>query len=159
MINLSAFENAVISHLQTTFPEFTVESFPSNFENYTFSSAIGCHLLKYTGTKFSVQETIWAVTESATVSYSVITGYRGLQNYNEMHPVQTQLRNALRGFEYLGRKITLGSEEFLTEINGDMYMGLQFSIELFETENENEAEYYEDTQETESDNENENIPV
>ena len=31
--------------------------------------------------------------------------------------------------------------------------------ELFETENENEAEYYEDTQETESDNENENIPV
>ena len=156
MINLSDLENAIITHLQETFPTFTVESFPSNFENYTFSSAVGCHLVKYNGTKFSTQETIWAVTQSATVNFSVITGYRGLQNYKEMHTFQTQLRNALRGFEFLGKKIILGNEEFLSEINSDLYMGLQFSIELFETENDNEPTIINEEQE---DEENDNILV
>lgn len=135
-MNLQNFENHILSILQEKYPEYTVESFPSKFEEYTFTSAIGCHLLKYNGTKFSKQETVWAVTQTATVNFSVITGYRALQNYKEMHPEQTLLRNTLKGLEYEGKKITLVNEEFLTEVNGDLYMGLGISIELFETEDE-----------------------
>lgn len=133
---LSEFENKIINLLQETFPDFTVESFPVKFEEYTFTSPVGCHLLKYNGTKFSNQETIYAVVQNAAVNYSVITAYRGLQTYDEIHKPQKLLRNILRGYEFEGKKITLGSEEFLSEINGDLYMGLEFSIELFETEDE-----------------------
>lgn len=135
-MNLQNFENHILSILQEKFPDFTIESFPSKFEEYTFTSPIGCILLKYNRTKFSKQETIWAVTQTAMVNFSVITGYRGLQNYNEVHPMQTLLRNTLKGFEYEGKKITLGSEEFLTEVNGDLYIGLEILIDLFETEDE-----------------------
>lgn len=133
-MNLADFEQNIINLLSQTFPEFTVESFPVKFEEYTFTSPVGCHLLKYNGTTFQKQETVWAVTQFSTVNYSVITGFRGLQNYKEMHPVQTLLRDTLRGFEYEGKKIVLDSEEFLAEINGDLYVGLEFKIELFETE-------------------------
>lgn len=141
-MNLQIFENNIKNFLQEKFPDFTVASFPSKFEEYTFTSPIGCHLLKYNGTKFLKQETVWAVTQTAAVNFSIITGYRGLQNYDEVHPIQTLLRNTLKGFEYEGKKITLGSEEFLTEVNGDLYMGLEISIELFETEDEKYDEIF-----------------
>lgn len=141
-MNLSNFENTIISVLKEIFPQFTVESFPSNFSDYTFTSPVGCHLVRYNGSDFSAQNTVWGVTQPMTVKYSVITGYRGLQNYNEIHPQQEVLRNTLKGHKFFGKKIFLSSEEFLTEINGDLYMGLNFSVKIFETENEEYDEIF-----------------
>lgn len=131
-MNIAEVENVIISSLQTAFPDFECCSFPTKFEEYTFTSPVGCLLVKYDYTQFTTQETVWTVQQSGNLKFSIIAGYRGLQNYKEIHPYQAKIRTALRGLELYGRKFTIGKEEFLSEINGDLYVGLDLGIKITE---------------------------
>ena len=136
-MNIGEVENAIITKLSDVFPEFEVCSFPANFEGYTFSAPIGCMLVKYDYTQFSGQETLWNVQQTGTVKFSIISGYRGMSGYGQIHPYQDKIRRTLRGFELFGRKIDLGKEEFLSEIDGDLYVGLEIGIKITEEDEYN----------------------
>lgn len=138
-MNIGEIENLIIEILQKAFPEREVSSFPTKFEDYTFTSPIGCLLVKYNYTNFSEQKTIWQVVQNGTVKFSVIAGYRGLFSFGETHETQQKIRNVLKGLEIFGKKIVLRKEEFLAEINGDVYVGLECSIQI-EEEDENDYE-------------------
>ena len=138
-MNIGEIENLIIETLQKAFPEREVSSFPTKFEDFTFTSPIGCLLVKYNYTNFSEQKTIWQVEQNGTVKFSIILGYRGLYFFGETHQPQQKIRNILKGIEIYGKKIVLGKEEFLSEINGDVYVGLECSIQITE-EDENEDE-------------------
>lgn len=138
-MNIGEIENLIIETLQKAFHEREVSSFPTKFEDYTFTSPIGCLLVKYNYTNFSEQKTIWQVAQNGTVKFSVIAGYRGLFSFGETHETQQKIRNVLKGLEIFGKKIVLGKEEFLAEINGDVYVGLECSIQI-EEEDENDYE-------------------
>lgn len=138
-MDIGEIEKLLIETLQNAFPEREVLSFPTKFEDFTFTSPIGCLLVKYNYTNFSEQKTLWLVEQNGTVKFSVIAGHRGLSDYGETHPIQKQIRNLLRGLTIFGKKIILGKEEFLSEINGDLYIGLECSVQITE-EDENEDE-------------------
>ena len=138
-MNIAQIENAIIDVLKQNFPEREVNSFPAKFEEYTFLSPVGCLLVKYNFTNFAQQETIWFSQQSGIVKFSIIAGYRGLFSYGETHNVQEKIRNTLRGLLIYGKKITINKEEFLSEINGDLYVGLECSLQITE-EDENQDE-------------------
>lgn len=138
-MDIGEIEKLIIETLKKAFPEREVLSFPTKFEDFTFTSPIGCLLLKYNYTNFSEQKTIWQVEQNGTVKFSIISGYRGLFFFGETHQTQQKIRNILKGLEIYGKKIVLGKEEFLSEINGDVYVGLECNIQITE-EDENEDE-------------------
>ena len=123
-------ENAIIEALKEVFPEFDVESFPSDFEHYNFTSPTGCLLVKYLQTDYSDQNTLWNVSQNSAIRFNIISGYRGLKEYKQTHKPQQMLKDALQGLEILGRKIQVVKEQFLTEINTDLYCGLTIKIEF-----------------------------
>lgn len=122
-------ENTIISALKAEFTEYDVESFPADFKKYTFTSPVGCLLVKFLQTDFSQQTTIWEVEQSTTTKFSIIAGYRGLSCYKEVHEPQQRLKNVIQGLEILGRKIILEKEQFLAEIDTDLYCGLTCKLE------------------------------
>lgn len=123
-------ENAIIEELKKVFPEFDVESFPSDFEHYNFTSPTGCLLVKYLQSDYSDQNTLWHVSQNSSIRFNIISGYRGLREYRQTHKPQQLLKDTLQGLEILGRKIQIVKEQFLTEINTDLYCGLTVKIEL-----------------------------
>jgi len=131
-MNIANIEKTIIETLQNAFSDFEVCSFPVKFEKFTFTSPVGCLLVKYDYTQFKTQETVWNVQQTGNLKFSIIAGYRNFYNYCELHPYQTKIRNVIRGLELYGRKIELGKEEFLSEINGDVYVGLELGIKITE---------------------------
>lgn len=122
-------ETTVLNALKTNFPDFDVESFPSDFENYHFTSSKGCILVKFVNTIFSNQTTVWDVEQNASSTFEIISCYRSMDNYGQIHYPQQNIKDTLQGLEILGRKITLEKEEFLKEKNTDLYCKLVCKIE------------------------------
>lgn len=124
-----SFENAILENLKSNFSDFDVESYPSDFENYHFTSAKGCILVKFVNTIFSPQLTVWDVNQISTTTFEIISCYRSMDNYGQIHYPQQKIKDTLQGLEILGRKITLEKEEFLKEKNTDLYCKLVCKIE------------------------------
>ena len=129
-------ENSIISALKSVFPDFDVECFPVDFENYTFTNPQGSILIKYLQTDFSEQNTIWEVGQETTLKFNIISCYRGLASYNEVYEPQNKIKRTIQGLEILGRKIILEKEQFLAEINTDLYCGITCKIKLWLNEND-----------------------
>lgn len=125
-------EDNIKTALSKAFPNFDIISFPTNFEKYTFTSATGCLLIKFSGASFEKQNTLWNSNQSSKVRFAIIAGYRGLNNYNEIFEPQQLLKNTLCGLEVLGKKLYLIDEQFLKEKNTDIYCSTTFEIELFQ---------------------------
>lgn len=125
-------EQVLIAELKKALPEYDVESFPSNFEGYTFTSPNGCLLVKYVKTTFAEQGTIWDVNQNCTVKFTIIAGFRGFNKYSEIHEPLQQVKDVLTGLEIAGRKIYLTDEQFLAEINTDLYCGISLNIDLWQ---------------------------
>jgi hypothetical protein len=123
-------ENKIIEVLKLNFSDFDVESFPANFENYNFTSSKGCMLIKFVNTLYSSQTTVWDVNQDSTVNFEIISCYRSMDNYGQIHKPQQKLKDTLQGLEILGRKIILIKEEFLKEKNTDLYCKLTFKIDI-----------------------------
>ena len=122
-------ENSILGILKENFSDFDVESFPSNFENYHFTSSKGCILVKFSNTVFSAQTTVWEVEQNAVTTFEIISCYRSLDNYGQIHYPQQRIKDILQGMEILGRKIILEKEEFIKEKNTDLYLKLVCKIE------------------------------
>ena len=124
-------EELLITELKNAMPEYDVESFPANFESYTFTSPIGCLLVKYVKTSFKEQNTIWNVNQDCTAKFTIIAGFRGFSKYSEIHEPLQKIKDVLAGLEIAGRKIYLTDEQFLAEINTDLYCGISLNIDLW----------------------------
>lgn len=127
-MDIGLIEKALIEHLQSHFKDFDVESFPAKFEDYTFSSSVGCLLVKYDKTDYSAQKSIWEVAQDTTCKWTIVAGYRSLQTLGSIHEPQKKLKDCIRGFEVDGYKFILESEQFEAEINGDLYCSLSIKI-------------------------------
>ena len=123
-------EKTILSTLKSNFEDFDVENFPIGFENYHFTSAKGCFLIKFLNTIFLEQNTIWEVNQETNTIFEIFSIYRGMDNYSQIHYPQTKLKELLQGLEISGRKITLVKEEFLKEVNTDLYCKLTCRIKF-----------------------------
>lgn len=116
-----AVETEILSNLKTKFTDFDIANYPVNFDNYHFTSSKGCLLIKFLNTEFLEQNTIWEVNQEANLTFEIISVYRGMDNYSQIHYPQDQIKQTLQGMEIAGRRIILVKEEFLKEVNTDLY--------------------------------------
>ncbi|MBR1754019.1 hypothetical protein IJ732_04205 [bacterium] len=129
-------ETEILSVLKSNFLDFDVENFPVNIDNYHFTSSKGCFLVKFLSTEFLEQNTIWEVNQETNVTFEIISIYRGMDNYSQIHYPQENLKQILQGFEISGRKITLVKEEFLKEVNTDLFCKLTCKIKFPQNESD-----------------------
>lgn len=127
-------EEIILKALKEDLPEYDVESFPANFQTYTFTSPFGCILVKYVKTSYNAQDTIWEVSQNNTIKFTLIIGLRGLSKYSEIHEPMQKVKDVITGLEIMGRKITLSDDQFLAEINTDLYCGISLNINLWQEE-------------------------
>lgn len=126
-------ENAILKRLESSdmFKGMDIESFPANFENYHFTSALGCLLVKYNQEDFSEPETLAATVQTDTYSFCIYLGLRSLTLLNEANPVIQEIKDLLTGFQINGKKLYPTNIKHIGKINySDHFWALTFKLKL-----------------------------
>lgn len=128
VIMLVEIEEKLISALKEIFPTFDVESFPTDFKNFAFTSFDGCLLVKYSTSNFSEQTTIWATNQNETLEYKIFLGLHYLQNSSEANPYIDSLRDCLAGLNILKHKVTLKLIKIEGEDKGELWYSITINL-------------------------------
>lgn len=126
-------ENAIIERLKSSevFDGMDIESFPANFEDYHFTSALGCLLVKYTQEDLTEPETLAATIQTDTYSFCIYLGLRSLTLLNEAYPIIQEVKDLLTGFEVNGKKLYPTNIKHIGKINyDDHFWALTFKLKL-----------------------------
>ena len=106
---LTNIEKELIQAIENIYPDFDVASFPLDFDRYDFTNHDGCALVKYQGSTFSQQNTVWEVSQDETYEYKILFGLRYLRTFNEANPVISNIKKILQGLLVVNHKVTCGS--------------------------------------------------
>jgi hypothetical protein len=132
---IETIENLILEKLKSDFENFTVESFPADFQTYDFTSAIGCLLVKYDGSDFEKPKSLSTVVQERNVLFTVVIGLRQLNKYADSYYYLEKVRNKLTGLNFWGKKLYPVKDRFLADTgNGDIYLGQQYRIKCETTE-------------------------
>lgn len=126
-------ENAILERLKSSemFEGMDIEQFPANFEDYNFTSSMGCILVKYNQEDFSEPETLSATVQTDTYSFCIYLGLRSLTLLNEAHPVIQEIKDLLTGYEINGKKLYPTNIKHIGKINyDDHFWALTFKLKL-----------------------------
>lgn len=139
---LDTIEKEIIKALEDNndFKKFTTESFPADFEEYVFTSAKGCLLVRYDGSSYSKPQTLYVVTQDETYEFSVLLALRHLKKYNDAYPYLKKIKETLTGLSIGGKKLYPLKKVFITRKKGDHWWGFVFAITLPTQENINDEE-------------------
>lgn len=127
---LTEIENALIENIKAVYQNFDVTSFPLDFERYDFTNHDGCALVKYQGSTFSQQNTVWEVSQDETYEYKILLGLRYLRTFQEANPVISNLKKILQGLLIVNHKVTLKMIKFEGVDNGDLWFSITINLKL-----------------------------
>lgn len=128
---LEIIENLIIEKLKATHQDFQVESFPSKFEEFSFTHPLGAILLRYQGSSFSDSQAIGILIQDEKIEFALVIGLRYLSCSQEAYPFLGSIKEALTGFKPQGcSKMQPVKAEFVDEENGDLWYGMTFSLTL-----------------------------
>ncbi len=123
-------ENEIVNKLKEKFSSWEVDSFPSDFENYTFTSPVGCLLVRFEKSTTTNQQTLTSVSGMETYNFTIFMGVRYLQKHNQSYEHLDLLKRTLNGLEILHKRLVLQNREYIDSINGDLWYGAEVSLEL-----------------------------
>ncbi len=127
---LTEIENALIENIKAVYQNFDVTSFPLDFERYDFTNHDGCALVKYQGSTFSEQNTVWEVSQDETYEFKILLGLRYLRIFSEANPVISNLKKILQGLLVVNHKVTLKMVKFEGVDNGDLWFSITINLKL-----------------------------
>ena len=127
---LTEIEEKLIENIKNLYPNFDVDSFPLEFERYDFTNHDGCALIKYQGSTFSQQNTVWEVSQDENYEYKILLGLRYLKTFNEANPVISNLKKILQGLMIINHKVTLKMIKFEGIDNGDLWFSITINLQL-----------------------------
>ncbi len=127
---LDNIEKELIKNIEAIYPNFDVTSFPLDFERYDFTSHDGCALVKYQGSTFSEQNTVWEVSQDETYEYKILLGLRYLRSFKDANPVISNLKKILQGLLIVNHKVTLKMIKFEGVDNGDLWFSITINLKL-----------------------------
>ncbi len=127
---LNDIENTLIEKIKAIYPNLDVTSFPLDFERYDFTNHDGCALVKYQGSTFSQQNTVWEVSQDETYEYKILLGLRYLRTFQEANPVISNLKKILQGLLIVNHKVTLKMIKFEGVDNGDLWFSITINLKL-----------------------------
>ena len=126
-------ENEIIEKLRTSemFEGMDIDSFPAQFEDYSFLSALGCLLVQYNGQSFTDPETLAKVSQTDTYTYIIYVGLRSLSFLREGFPVIEEVKDILTGFVINGGKLYPTSIDYVGKPNPtDNFWKVTFKLKL-----------------------------
>gem|GEM_PF-4916459 len=128
MINL--IENTITEALKKKFTESQIDSFPVNFEDYSFTSYDSCILIRFEDASFSSQKSITRVNSMQTYNLTVFAGIRYAMKHSESYPFLKEIKKVLNGLPILSKRLVLSRIKFEAEISGDLWYSFSVNIEL-----------------------------
>lgn len=123
-------EKAITDRIKEEFKTFSVDSFPVDFEKFTYTSPEGCILVRFEKSDIIEQQSITSVTSYETYSYSVFFSKRYAFKHSDSYGYLNKLKRVLNGMPILNKRLVLSGREFLDEINGDLWYGYSVYINL-----------------------------
>lgn len=132
-------ENKIIERLcqSEMLKGFDIESFPANFEEYNFTSSLGCILVCFNGEDFSEPETLSATVQTDTYLYTVYLGLRSLSVLSEANPTMHEIKSLLTGYRVNGKPLYPVNIKYVGKINSsDNFWSL-----TFKTKQSNASQY------------------
>lgn len=127
---LDNIENALIENIKNIYPNFDVDSFPLDFDQYDFTNHDGCALIKYQNSTFSQQNTVWEVSQDETYEYKILVGLRYLRKFSEANSVISNLKKILQGLLIVNHKATLKTVKIEGVDNGDLWFSITINLKL-----------------------------
>ena len=123
-------EESILDVLRENFEDYDVLEFPPKFEEFYFTQANGCILVRFEGSQFSEQTTVTKVEQEETYKYSIVLGLRSRQSFKECYPTLRRVRTLLKDMSIYGRRIQLEKQAYLENINGDLWWGIGIKVTL-----------------------------
>lgn len=123
-------ENIVLNKLKDKFNTFEVNSFPTKFDEFVFTSPKGALLLRFEDVDFQNQETLCAVYSNGSYNFTLFAGFRYLERHQKSYPFLTELKDVLNGLPILNKRLAVEKISFEAEINGDLWYTVQLAVNL-----------------------------
>lgn len=130
---LEKIEKEILKKLRSCemFRGMDIEPFPANFEDYNFTSSLGCLLVRYNGEDISQPELVGSLAQTDTYSYVVYCGLRSLSTLNEAYPIIDEIKHTLTSFKINGKELYPQSIKYAGKINySDNFWALTFKIKM-----------------------------
>lgn len=130
-MNITELENIIQERLKSneTFAGFDIDSFPSKFEDYTFTGSLGCLLTQYLSTNYAKNKTIGMIAQDKEVKFNLFMAMRYLSKHNEAYPFIDKVEELLTGFEIVeGKQLVLQTSQYLDGIDEDLWYGFTFVV-------------------------------
>lgn len=133
---ITVVKDAILEHLNQNikndpnFKGFQATEFPDKFEQFSFTSAKGCLLVRDDGSGYSKPETINKILQGETVRVSVIIGLRYLKDEAQQYTFIRNVIGTLSGLQILSKRLYPTKREYLGQLGQDFWHGVQFEITL-----------------------------
>lgn len=128
--------NSVLARLQQALPDYAVELFPDNSEQYHFEHPLGAVLIGYQSSKFRRSRDIELMAQKRRIVLNFTVFGRGLNADGASLDLLDALRVALAGFcPAHCKRIRLLNECFLSESAGVWKYKLRARTETMQVEN------------------------
>ena len=127
---LDIIENTIIQRLKEEFGEYEIDSFPVGFEEFTYTSPVGCILVRYEDSDMSRQNTVCAVMSDEEYNFTVFASIRYAQKHSDCYSFLTKLKTVLNGLLILSKRLIVSKVTFEAEINGDLWYTYPVKITL-----------------------------
>lgn len=114
------------------FKGFQIEEFPDKFEQYAFTSAKGCLLVRDDGSSFSKTEEINKIVQFETIRVAVVIGlrYTSYKDTKIQYDFVEQVKNELTGLRIRDKRLYPTSRDFVGSVKDDFWHEVGFEITL-----------------------------
>ena len=123
-------ENTILDALKEKFKESEIDSFPSSFENYNFTSYDSCILVRFENSDIAPQNSITKVNTEETYNFTVFIGKRFTRVHSDCYPFLHEIKKVLNGLSIMSKRLILSKRRFEEDISGDLWYSYGVKITL-----------------------------
>jgi len=121
-------ETALINKLTELFPQFRVEAYPDNPENYRLVHPTGALLVRYAGEVTEETGVQQALVQFERSVWNVVVVSRGLRSHAGAYPVIDAVKDGLGAKTIQGGTLRPAGVRFLSESGGVWYHAVAFEL-------------------------------
>lgn len=127
---LELIENTILEALRANFKESEIESFPSNFDDYNFTSYDSCILVRFENSDIQAQNALTRVNAMETYNFTVFICCRFAKIHSDCYPFLHEIKKVLNGLSIMSKRLILSGRRFEEDISGDLWYSYSLKITL-----------------------------
>lgn len=129
-MDIANLEAALVETLRQALPEFQVEPFPEEPEEYDFIHPLGAVLVQYDSADFQGDRALACTALPASLLFNVVVLTRNLRQHHGSYATLERVRRALLGLKLPGwEQVKQTRESFLAEEDGVWSFVQSYSVQ------------------------------